>query len=175
MDLFANVIEDWHDFYMMMGAAATTLVGLLFVSMSMNLDIIAHEDNADWRELAIQTFTNFLNVIVLSVIFLIPRQDHLGLGIPLLLVSGSGLFVTMNQFLKVNRSSFKNWGKSNPARHFVTPAICYLVMTIVGILVLFERIGSLYWLVPTMITLIIGASTNSWDLLLQLGKPTTKN
>ena len=64
MDTFANVIEGWHDFYMMVGAAASTLVGLLFVSLSLNVEVITHEANADLRELAIQTFTNFLNVIL---------------------------------------------------------------------------------------------------------------
>jgi len=172
MDLFSNVIESWHDFYMMVGAAATTLVGLLFVSMSINLDLIAHEENADLRELAIQTFTNFINIIIISVLFLIPNQDHLGLGLPLVGVSGSGLYITVIQFYKVLRSSSQIWNRSDLTRHFATPVVCYLVMTIVGIAVLFELTGSLYWLVPTMITLIIGASVNSWDLLLQLGKPT---
>jgi hypothetical protein len=175
VDIFANVIEGWHDFYMMAGAAATTLVGLLFVSMSINLDLVAHEENADLRELAIQTFTNFLNIIIISLLFLIPNQDHIGLGLPLIGVSGSGLYITVIQFLKVLRSSFQIWGRNDLARHFVTPVICYLVMTIVGITVLFEQTGSLYWLVPTMITLIINASVNSWDLLLHLGKPTTEN
>jgi len=88
MDTFAKVIEDWHDFYMMIGAAASTLVGLLFVSLSLKVDVVTHEANADLRELAIQTFTSFLNVIMISVLFLIPRQEPLGLRLPLLGISG---------------------------------------------------------------------------------------
>ena len=73
MDTFAQAIEGWHDFYMMIGAAASTLVGLLFVSLSLNVDVITHEANTDVRELAIQTFTSFLNVIMLAVVFIRTR------------------------------------------------------------------------------------------------------
>jgi hypothetical protein len=162
MDTFANVIEGWHDFYMMIGAAASTLVGLLFVSLSLNVEVITHEANADLRELALQTFTNFLNVIMLAVLFLIPIQDSLGLGLPLLAISGWQLYVTVRQFLKTRRVR-------------VVPALCYLVMTIVAVSVLMGQTGSLYWLVPVMITLIIGASNNSWNLLLRLCKPTIES
>ena len=162
MDTFANVIEGWHDFYMMVGAAASTLVGLLFVSLSLNVDVITHEANAHLRELAIQTFTNFLNVIMLSVLFLIPSQDPLGLGLPLLAVSGWQLYVTVSHFLKTRRVR-------------AIPALCYLAMMIIAVSVLLGQTSSLYWLVPVMITLIIGASSNSWNLLLRLCKPTMES
>ncbi|MGB2911669.1 MAG: hypothetical protein WBD56_16560 [Anaerolineales bacterium] len=73
MNTFAQAIEGWHDFYMMIGAAASTLVGLLFVSLSLNVDVITHEANTDIRELTIQTFTSFLNVIMLAVVFIRTR------------------------------------------------------------------------------------------------------
>jgi hypothetical protein len=67
MDTFAQAVEGWHDFYLMIGAAAATLVGLLFVSLSLNVDAITREANADLRMLAAQTFTRFLNVVMLAV------------------------------------------------------------------------------------------------------------
>jgi hypothetical protein len=53
MDAFAQAIEGWHDFYLMVGTAAATLVGLLFVSLSLNVDVITREANADLRVLAV--------------------------------------------------------------------------------------------------------------------------
>jgi len=175
MDTFAQAIEGWHDFYMMIGAAASTLVGLLFVSLSLNVDVITHEENTDVRELAIQTFTSFLNVIMLAVIFLIPDQDPLALGFPLVGISGFGLYVTVNQFLKTRRAESHAWGRADVARRFAVPSLCFLAMTIIAVSVVFGQTGSLYWLVPVMITLIIGASSNSWDLLMRLREPTTES
>jgi hypothetical protein len=92
MDTFTQAVEGWHDFYLLIGTAAATLVGLLFVGLSLNIDVITREANADLRVLAAQAFTNFLNVVMLAVLFLIPRQVPPGLGLPLLGISGYGLY-----------------------------------------------------------------------------------
>jgi hypothetical protein len=36
------------------------------------------------------------------------------------------------------------------------------------------RTSGLYWLVPVMILLIVAASSNAWDLLLQLRDPSSR-
>jgi hypothetical protein len=45
MEAFTQTVEGWHDFYLMIGTAAATLVGLLFVSLSLNVDVITREEN----------------------------------------------------------------------------------------------------------------------------------
>jgi hypothetical protein len=74
MNTVAQAVEGWHDFYLMIGAAAATLMGLLFVSLSLNVDIIACQASAGLRVLAAQTFTSFLSAVMLAVLFLIPSQ-----------------------------------------------------------------------------------------------------
>jgi hypothetical protein len=38
-----HALEAWHDFYLLSGTASATLAGLLFVSLSFNLDHLLHE------------------------------------------------------------------------------------------------------------------------------------
>lgn len=175
MDSFASVIEGWHDFYAVINAAAATLVGLLFVSLSMNVEIITNDGNADLRELALQTFVNFLNLVVVSVLFLIPLQDPLGLGLPLLGISAGGLIINLKLFIKTRRSQKHVWKTGDITRRFSTPLLSYLVMVFVSVSLIQGQTGVLYWLVPVMIILIIGASVNSWDLLLRLTKPSQED
>jgi modulator of FtsH protease len=175
MDTFAQAVEGWHDFYLMIGAAAATLVGLLFVSLSLNIDVITREANADLRVLAAQTFTGFLNVVMLAVLFLIPRQVPPGLGLPLLGISGYGLCETVGRFLKTRRARPHGWGRGGIARRFVVPALCFVALTIIAVSVLLGQTGGLYWLVPVMILLIVAASRNAWDLLLRLREPPTES
>jgi hypothetical protein len=59
-------------------------MGLLFVSLSLNADVIMHRDNSQLRGLAGQTFTNFMLVLMFAVVMLIPDQGRLGLGLPLI-------------------------------------------------------------------------------------------
>jgi hypothetical protein len=171
MDPFAQAIEGWHDFYMMVGTAAATLIGLLFVSLSLNVDVITREANADLRVLATQTFMSFLNVTMLAVLFLIPNQVPLGLGLPLLGTSGFALYETVRRFLKTRRARPHGWGKGGMARRFVVHTVCFLALLVVAASVLLGWTGSLYWLVPVMLLLIVAASRNAWDLLMGLREP----
>jgi hypothetical protein len=173
MDTFAQAVDGWHDFYLMIGTAAATLVGLLFVSLSLNVDVITRQDNAELRVLAAQTFTGFLNVVMLAVLFLIPSQVPLGLGLPLLGISGYGLYETVGRFLKARRGRPRAWGRGRVAHRFVVPTFCFVAILAIAVTVLLGRTGGLYWLVPVMISLIVAASRNAWDLLLGLREPPT--
>lgn len=171
MDPFALAIEGWHDFYIMIGTAAATLVGLLFVSLSLNVDVITHKENTDLRLLASQTFSSFISALMFAVLFLIPQQVPLGLGLPLLGIGGYGLYHTLSQFQETRREQARQWGRSVVARRFALPLLCFAALVIIAVSVLLGGIDGLYWLVPVMILLILAASRNAWDLLLQLRQP----
>jgi hypothetical protein len=171
MDTFSLVIAGWHDFYIMTGTAAATLMGLLFVSLSLNVDIITRDENDDLRILASQSFVNFLCVLMFSVVFLIPSQVPAGLGLPLLGIGGFGLYYTLSRYLHTRKNLPRSWGKRSLTMRFVLPIICYATLSIIAISVLMSMTDGLYWLVPVMILLIINTSINAWDLLLRLRNP----
>ena len=171
MNPFTQAIDGWHDFYVLIGTASATLVGLLFVSLSLNAEAISKKTNADLRALAEQTFATFLFVLLFAVIFLIPNQDHLGLGLPLLCIGGIGLFSTVSHFLSTRHSEPRQWGRGGIANRFIVPTVCYIVLLIIAVTVLLGQTGSLYWLVPVMILMVLTSSFNAWNLLLRLREP----
>jgi hypothetical protein len=171
MDPFSAAVDIWHDFYLMIGTAAATLVGLLFVSLSLNADAIILPANSDLRALAEQTFSTFLYILSFAIFFLIPHQEPLGLGLPLLAVGGIGLYRTVRNFFRTRPSQTRVWGRGNLALRFITPLICFFALIIISISVLIGRTGGLYWLIPVMISLVVAASINAWDLLLRLREP----
>jgi hypothetical protein len=148
---------------------------LLFVSLSLNVDAITRTENADLRVLAAQTFTSFLNVVMFAVLFLIPSQGPAGLGLPLLGISGYGLYETVDRFSKTRRARLRAWGRGTLARRFAVPMLCFVTLMIIAVSVLLGRTGGLYWLVPVMILFIVAASINAWDLLLRLREPPTES
>jgi hypothetical protein len=168
MDTFTGAVRGWHDFYLMIGTAGATLVGLLFVSLSINADAITRPENGDLRVLAAQAFTSFLNVVMFAVLFLIPDQGPHGLGLPLLGISGFGLYETLGRFQKTRHASARLWSKGGITGRFYVPTICYLSLTVIAASVLLGQTSGLYWLVPVMIMLLVAASRNAWDLLLRL-------
>jgi hypothetical protein len=84
MDGFIRIIDGWHDFYHVIGDASAALIGLLFVSLSLNADVIIKKSNSDLLLLAGETFMSYFCVLMYAIIFLIPNQGPIGLGIPML-------------------------------------------------------------------------------------------
>lgn len=168
MDAFIQAVDRWHDFYIMIGTAAATLMGLLFVSLSLNADLITRQENADLRVLAGQTFTSFICVLMFAVLFLIPRQGPMGLGLPLLGIDAIGLVATVRRFIGARHSPRRAWGRGSVALRYAIPAVCFAALLVIAVSVLMSRTDGLYWLVPVMIMLIWDASLNAWHLLLGL-------
>ncbi len=171
MGPFAQAVDSWHDFYLMIGTAAATLLGLLFVSLSLNADVITRKENADLRALATHTFGSFLSVLMFAVLFLIPSQGPLGLGLPLLGIAGYGSYSTVSNLLRTRGKAPRAWGRGGVARRFAVPLLCYGILIVIAVSVLQGRTSGLYSLVPVMILLILSASRNAWDLLLRLREP----
>ena len=168
MDKFIQDVSGWSDFYVMIGGTAAVLTGLLFVSLSLSADIITRKTNVDLRILAAQTFTSFISVLMFAVLFLIPAQGPIGLGVPMLGIDMVILYVTFRRFLQIRHGRPRTWGRSKPILRLAVPAICFITVLIIAITVLLGFTGGLYWFVPVVIILIWDASINAWDLLLKL-------
>jgi hypothetical protein len=168
---FGQAVAGWHDFYVLVGTAAVTLLGLLFVAVSLNLEVIAGEGHADLRGRAVLTFNSFLYILIFALIFLIPDQTPALLGWPLLLVGGLGVY-TLSQNLR------RIWQARDqahpPGRGFlfwrVILPICWSVaLLVVSATVVAGQTTWLIWLVPVFMARLIAAVRNAWDLLLHVG------
>lgn len=168
MNGFGQLVQEWQVFYATIATASATLVGLLFVAMSLNLGMFAGTENIGLKKLAGQTLTNYLYIIVFALIFLIPRQGPIGLGVPLMCNGFAGLIRTVSHL----RTLLSNIPQGISRKHtFVRAAmalVAFLVLIIVSFLVMVRaNADSLYWLVAPMILLLISASLNTWSLLIR--------
>ena len=79
---FTAVIATWQPFYNLAGSAAFTLAGLIFVAVSINIGMFALAgDKGDLAQFARQTLGNFLALMIISLVFMIPGQNQHGTGI----------------------------------------------------------------------------------------------
>ena len=170
MTLFPQVVDGWHDFYLMIGTAAATLMGLLFVSLSLNVGVITSKANADLRLLAVQTFVSYLSTLMFALIFLIPKQGPIGLGLPMLGIDLIVLCVTVVRILEMRRNRPHSWVGGGFVLRFAAPLICFVAVLIIAVSALMGQTDGLYWFVPVVIVLFWVASINAWNLLLQLGE-----
>ncbi len=68
-------MQSWFEFYAVIGAAAATLTGLLFVAVSMNTAAALSKGPEGSRRLAEQAFENYLAVLMVSLLALFPNTS----------------------------------------------------------------------------------------------------
>jgi len=167
MNNFAQLVQGWHVFYATIAASAATLVGLLFVSMALNVGMLAGTDNIGLKKLARQTLLNFLYAIVFSLIFLIPRQSPVGLGAPLICVGIGGLIRTIFNLRDLLSNIPQGVSSRTTLERAVMALVAFSVLILVSLRILLRaNADTLYWLVAPMILLLISASANTWSLLI---------
>jgi hypothetical protein len=175
MNSFSQLVHEWQIFYATIATAAATLVGLLFVAMSLNVRMFTGNKNIGLKKLAILTLTNFLYIIIFALIFLIPRQGPIGLGLPLMCNGFVGLMSTIFHLRTLLSNIPQGISRNNTFVRAAMTLVAYLVLIIVSFLVMVRAsTASLYWLVAPMILLLISASRNTWSLLISVREASAK-
>ncbi len=167
----AEFIETWHDFYMLAGTVAATLLGLLFIGISINLEMIRRVENIGFDALAHQTFANFLYVLFLAFTFLVPHQNLIGVVAPLLGIGSFGLYNNVRALTTALHNRPAAWNKVYFFRRFALPLAAFIGLIAIGIVVWQGAIEILYWLIFVILVLLVSATRNAWDLLVRVGRP----
>ena len=168
---FAALATTWHDFYLTLGAASATLIGLLFVGVSINLDEFTTDEETGIRVLAEQAFGNFILVLVIALMLLIPDQDQRSLTLQLAVIGGLGAFRVARRFAFFRHPTtgpFGGWGYL--ARRLGLPAVASLTVLAVAILLQINPVTALYWLVVAVLVYLFSAAQSAWDLLIEVGR-----
>lgn len=162
---FAAKIDAWHEFYLLVGTAAATLVGLLFIALTLNADVVRRDELGTARTLARQSFACFINLLTVAGVMLIPDQSPSGVGIPLVCIGGFSLLFTVRSM--IGRSRRADRGNVGAAlRHTALMILGMVALVAVGIGIWAGHAGGLTWLTVAVLTLLSGASHNAWTLLI---------
>jgi hypothetical protein len=162
---YADTLQSWHDFYVTAGAAAATLVGLLFVGLSLHIRVVvAHHDV---RSLARATLTDFFVVLLVALVVLAPTTNARTLATWLIAVGVTSLVLVLRPALQGIRTGRpRTLGLWVLISRFGLSALCFVGVAITG--VVFgggdvER--GLTALLVLVIVLLVIAVRNTWDLL----------
>ena len=168
---FAALAASWHDFYLTAGAAAATLIGLLFVGISINLDEFTTEEDTGVRVLAEQAFANFIFVLVIALMVLIPDQDQIALTLELAIIGTFGTFRVVRRtalFRRPRADLLGDWRYL--ARRIGLPAVASVGLILVAVMLSSDPISSFYWLVAVILIYLTSAADSAWDLLIEVGR-----
>ena len=167
----AGVVAGWHEFYLLSGTAAVTLVGLLFVSLSFHLESLLHESRAALLAHAKETLFTFMYILILSLEFLVPEVPARPLGVAIAVLSGVML-------LRAGLSAARERRRADPAGHLGfldrrrrTLLVAYAAALVIGVVMIARRDPSMsYWMIAVVCALLGNAAGSAWDLLVQVGR-----
>ena len=153
----------FENFAVMIGGASAALTGLLFVSVSLNRDLITR--SAALRASAAQTLVLLVIPLVVCALLLVPDQHSWSLGVELIVTAVVFAIVLIRV-------------QHHPGREEQQSAIAELVdrretSLLTTVFVLVAAIthwtgsgGGLYWLVPAILLSVIAGVLNAWFFLL---------
>lgn len=160
-------MTDWNNFYIAVATASATLTGLIFIGISISLTRILSVRGLPER--ALVSLTLLLNMLVLSLLFLVPQQSPVGFGLKVLLI---GIIVWM-VVTYLDRTVLQNKQSQNKQRYLINVLIdqaATLFYVVSGVVMTIGGEGGLHWMVAPVLLSIIKAVIDAWVLMVEINR-----
>jgi len=158
-------VAGWDSFAEVAGAAAGALIGLLFVAVSIRIEVIAR--SVEFRNRGAQTLGLFVLVLLVAIVLSVPAQARWVLGVELIVIA---------MFVGIVLSILDRRAQSAPSAQpiarileAVSPnALTSVLLATAGVLLLLGVDDGIYVLVPTVALALVGGVVSAWLFLTKL-------
>jgi hypothetical protein len=157
------MLDQWNNFFVMVGGGAAALAGLIFVAMSINPEVIIR--NATHKNRAINMLTGFSAVFMACSLALIGGQPLAGLGLEWLALWAIATFIFVRGYVIAIRSGMSSIGLNAP--RLAGGTICYLAeVAASALLVVGYKAAGLYLAAVATIVLFAFLISGAWLLII---------
>jgi hypothetical protein len=160
-------MQAWSTFAVIVGSAAAGLLGLLFVAVSIKVDVIAA--STELLNRAAQSLGLFVTVLFIALLLAVPGQPLRALGGELI-----GLAVVTGVVLYVLDRRARSGGSSEPLGRLldvVAPNSLTSLLLLSSAIVMVSGVhAGLYVLVAPVVFALAGGVTSAWLLLVRTSR-----
>jgi hypothetical protein len=167
MEGFHDILQSWQSFYATVAAVAATLTGLLFVSLSLNRERLRGSRAPEVVAMARWTFGDFLYVLMLALVFLVPHQLPFSLTVALLTLGFSRAVGLLREISGRAADSEASAQGQALLRQIGLPALASLGLIAVAVAAGRGNYNSIFGLVFVVAALLVTACWNAWVLLIE--------
>ena len=161
------LLSDWQNFYMIMGTAAATLTGLMFVVTTLIAGIDAHLStlNAAVSAFNTPTVVHFGTVLLLAGILSAPWQTFSSLSVLLGLLGLGMVFYSIIVLWRMWRvphyqSTLEDW-----SWYMAFPLIANILLIVAAFVLPKNPSSALYLVGSAMMLLLLVGIRNAWDMV----------
>ncbi len=156
------MLDQWDNFFLMVGGGAAALAGLIFVAMSINPEVIIR--NSTHKNRAINMLTGFSAIFMACSFALIGGQYLRGLGLEWLILWLIATVIFIRGYVIAIGSNMSSIGLNMPRLAGAT--ICYLAEVIGAILLILGHSAGLYVAAIATIVLFAFLISGAWLLII---------
>jgi hypothetical protein len=153
--------DQWNNFFVMIGTGAAALVGLIFVAMSINLEIILR--NTTHKNRAINMLSGFTAVFMACSLALIGSQSLTALGFEWLVLWLIATVIFVRGYVIALKAGMSSIGLTGP--RLASGTLCYVAEIVAALLLVAGRGAGLYVAAIGAIGLFAALISGAWLLM----------
>jgi hypothetical protein len=172
--------EQWHDLFVAIAGAGAALAGLIFVAVSLNLKQII--EGPALPSVAARSLAVLVALVLMSTFVLTPGQNHVALGVEIL-VLGLGLLIgvmatTLRTMLRPPPQKIESAKDAEDPDyeillqwkigHISLALLCTVPMVVAGASLWAGAGGGLYWALAEIIVGLVASVLYAWVLLIEI-------
>jgi hypothetical protein len=166
--MWANqTLKEWHDFYLLVGTVSATLLGLLFVAVSLGVGYLTEQRKAATSTFMSPVVIHFSSVFFLSAIALFPWRQAEFFAAIIGATALIGAIISTHITIQVVRTNMTNYVEDYIA-YGALPAIGYVGLLAAAALIYLQKEFGLHVFAAALLLLAIVNIRNAWDLTLTM-------
>ncbi|MBX3086619.1 MAG: hypothetical protein KF716_33605 [Anaerolineae bacterium] len=166
---FPDILHSWQNFYFMAGGAAATLIGLMFVALSLGMHLVNKVTEENFRIFAAPSIYYFVSALLICCVMLVPTFTPRELALIVLFGAVVGLIVTIPRVWKLVQAARKHQDFNfwDWLTQIIFPVLSYVLFGAGGLCLFIDQwsLGIVaVWLATVL--LLLAAIANTWSLVL---------
>lgn len=158
-----ELLAPWQDFFVVAGTAAATLIGAMFVVVSIGTAFLTPERSAGVRTFLTSSVVHLSTVLLLSLLMMVPKLGAEWAGAIVAAGGALGLGETVRNLLNFRRHN--DTEASDFVWYVVVPLLAYAALAGAGAMLLWRLAAGADLLAAAGVLLLMLGIRNAWDML----------
>jgi hypothetical protein len=162
--MLADYLHTWHDFYLLVGTASATLVGLMFVAATIGANVFKEENRDAMRAFISPTVVHFVAVLFVCIVCTAPAHAGPTLAGLLILAGLGGLAYSARIWTQLFVHRRFNVDMVDRLFYALVPVLGHALILLSAGLLLAQSPWGLEVLAAALLILLLAGLRNAWDM-----------